>query len=324
MKYSVSIAIIYSLIIGCSNPENNKNLQKVADDNKQKFAEHQFKIECPYELKKDFSNTKDQYFAYRANSPDKKTVYAISVNNFSQKLDELKDISSKELFRKKFLKSYEKNLKSNNIQYQQSSVYDCPALEYSIVTGSSSNKQTIFVSGNFAYTLSVVSDYTQVDSIFKLFASSFELYYESARYSYSVDIPRGFYPMEKKGANVDLHYEDDQGSSIVIVIKEIPSEYSKYSLWDLVGDLETFGSDWEAGAKEHMTNPKFLKYGKTEINGIETLWYDHSTDVPHSYSKNYQLKKGNLLYTITLASEYDGYTDYSKIWLRFKDKIRIN
>jgi hypothetical protein len=324
MKYKVSFSIIYILIFGCSNPESNVNLQTYADDNKQKFAEHQFKIDCPYEINKVVCKPTEDYCEYRATSPDKKTIYTISVYCLSQKPEDLKDFSSQQLFREKFLDKYMNDLKEKSIQYQQSSIYACPAIEFAKVTGSTSNKQTIFVCGNLAYTLSVITDYGQVDSVFNLFSASFELYYESSKFSYSVEIPRGFIPMEKNGANVDLHYEDDHGGSIVIVVKEIPLQYSKYNLWDLVGDIETFGSDWEAGAKEHMTNPRFIKCGKTEINGIETLWYDHSTDVPYSYSKNYQLKKGNLLYTITLSSEYDNYTAYSKIWLRFKDKIRIN
>lgn len=91
----------------------------------------------------------------------------------------------------------------------------------------------------------------------------------------------------------------------------------------MLGDLETFGAEWELGAKEYMDNPQFLKYGKTTLSSLETFWFDYTTDNPNLYSKNYQTKKGNKLYTITLTCPNSEYSYNSSIWFRFKDKMKI-
>jgi hypothetical protein len=91
----------------------------------------------------------------------------------------------------------------------------------------------------------------------------------------------------------------------------------------MLGNLETFGADWELGAKEYMDNPKFLKYGKTNLSNLETFWYDYTTDNPKLYSKNYQIKKGNKLYTFTLTCKIKDYNNNSSIWYRFKEQIRL-
>lgn len=144
----------------------------------------------------------------------------------------------------------------------------------------------------------------------------------SKKYNYSIEIPQGFLESTPVGSNVD--FKATKGlSSIVVVVKTIPNEYSSYTIWDMLGDLETFGAEWELGAKEYMDNPKFLKYGKTNLSNLETFWYDYTTDNPKLYSKNYQTKKGNKLYTITLTCPNSEYGYYSSVWFRFKDKMKI-
>jgi hypothetical protein len=146
--------------------------------------------------------------------------------------------------------------------------------------------------------------------------------WNSKKYNYNIEIPQGFSESTAVGSNVD--FKATKGlSSIVVVIKTIPNEYSSYTIWDMLGDLETFGADWELGAKEYMDNPQFLKYGKTILSNLETFWYDYTTDNPKLYSKNYQTKKENKLYTITLTCPNSEYSYYSSIWFRFKDKMKI-
>lgn len=163
-------------------------------------------------------------------------------------------------------------------------------------------------------------------SLFFLFCSltSFaQTIWKSSKYNYSIEIPSGFSVSESVGANVD--FKANKGKkSVVIVVKTIPKEYERYTIWDVLGNLETYGTEWETGAKEYMNNPKFLKYGKTTINGIQTFWYDYTTESPKFYSKTYQTKKGNKLYTFTLTCEYNDYNQYSAIWYRFKEKIMLN
>lgn len=146
--------------------------------------------------------------------------------------------------------------------------------------------------------------------------------WNSPNYGYSIEIPSGFSKTSSIGNNVD--FKAVKGSnSIVIVMKTIPNEYASYSIWELMGNLETFGSDWENGAREYMNNPKFLKYGKTKIDNYDAFWYDYTTENPKLYSKTYQIQKGNKIYTITLTSEFDEYNSYSAVWYRFKEQIKL-
>lgn len=147
-------------------------------------------------------------------------------------------------------------------------------------------------------------------------------HWKSPIYGYQIEVPNGFKRTEAIGINVD--FKAVKGSnSIVVVIKTIPDEYAPYNIWELMGDLETFGSDWENGAREYMNSPKFLKYGKTKIDNYDAFWYDYTTENPKLYSKTYQTQKGNKIYTITLSSGFDDYNFYSSIWYRFKEQIKL-
>jgi hypothetical protein len=141
-------------------------------------------------------------------------------------------------------------------------------------------------------------------------------------YDYSIEIPNGYNKSKIVSSNVDFKANNGL-NSIVIVVKSISTEYTNYTIWDMLGNLETFGADWELGAKEYMDNPKFLKYGKTNLSNLETFWYDYTTDNPKLYSKNYQIKKGNKLYTITLTCKFKDYNNNSSIWYRFKEQISL-
>jgi hypothetical protein len=107
------------------------------------------------------------------------------------------------------------------------------------------------------------------------------------------------------------------------VVNTLSSAYTNNTIWDLIGDLSTFGDDWENGAKEYMSNPQYIKGGKTTINGMESFWYDYKTDNPSLYSKVYQIKNKLLLYTFTLSCPTAEQSDYSAVWLRFKDSILL-
>lgn len=144
----------------------------------------------------------------------------------------------------------------------------------------------------------------------------------SSKYGYTIEIPKGFSKTTSVGRNVDFKANKGK-NSIVIVMKIIPNEYVAYSIWELLGDLESFGNDWEIGAREYMNNPKFLKYGKTKIDNYDAFWYDYTTDNPKLYSKTYQTQKGNKLYTITLTCLNNEYNYFSSIWYRFKEQMRL-
>lgn len=149
-----------------------------------------------------------------------------------------------------------------------------------------------------------------------------QTYWESQSYHYKLEIPSGFTQSSTIGKNVDFKATNGI-NSIVIVVTKLSSDYKNSSIWSLIGDISTFGADWENGAKEYMTNPKFIKSGKTEIDNLETFWYDYQTDSPSLYSKTYQSKSGLLLYTITLSCKTNEQTNYSAVWFRVKESIEL-
>ncbi len=153
--------------------------------------------------------------------------------------------------------------------------------------------------------------------------SSGQTIWKSNKYSYYIEIPSGFSISKNLEGNVD--FKANYGNkSIVIVIKTLSNKFKKNTLWEDLGNLETYSNEWETFAKEYMNKPKFLKYGKTTINDIETFWYDYTTENPKLYSKTYQTKKENIIYTFTLTCDYKDYNQYSAIWYRFKEKIILN
>lgn len=145
----------------------------------------------------------------------------------------------------------------------------------------------------------------------------------SRNFNYTIEIPQGFERTKAVGANVD--FKATKGSaSIVININRLPTEYIAYSIWNLLGDLNTFPAEWEQGAREYMNNPLFIKSGKTKVDDISAFWYDYTTSNPDAYSKVYQFKKDNKLFTITLTNPGRNQNSYSAIWLRVKERIRLN
>lgn len=145
----------------------------------------------------------------------------------------------------------------------------------------------------------------------------------SRNFDYTIEIPQGFEMTKAVGANVD--FKATKGSaSVVININRLPNEYIPYSIWDLLGDLNTFPEEWEEGAREYMNNPTFIKSGKTTVDVISAFWYDYTTSNPDAYSKVYQFKKDDKLFTITLTNSGKNQNNYAAIWFRFKEKIRLN
>lgn len=144
----------------------------------------------------------------------------------------------------------------------------------------------------------------------------------SPDYGYTIEVPKDFKQTNTVSQNVDFKAVKDK-SSIVIIVNTLPLEYADYNIWEILGDLETYGEEWKLRAREHMNNPQFLKYGKTKIDDIDTFWYDYTTDSPKIYSKTYQTQKGRIVYTITMTSPSENYNMDSSVWFRFKNNIKF-
>jgi hypothetical protein len=155
-----------------------------------------------------------------------------------------------------------------------------------------------------------------------LFFAHAQSSWKSPNYKYSVEIPYGFHKTKPIGQNVDFKAEKEN-SSILVVVKTLSAEYAAFNIWEMLGDLSTYGSEWEMGAREYMNDPKFLKYGTTSIDGKDTFWYDYTAESPKMYSKTYQTLKGRNVITFTLTSPTGQYNLYSSIWFRFKENIHL-
>jgi hypothetical protein len=219
--------IISLLFFSCKNDKEKEQKTEITNsidekDNKQFFSDYYFKIESPCKLQKDFSNAQENYYTYRCSSESNESIYSFSIKDLKSDLSELKTDFEKHLFSSKFLDSYKIELNANNIKYSEPYIYGFKALEYTISTGSIFNKQAIFVSNGFAYTFNITANKNEIDSLFSTYINSFELYHRSLKYSYSIEIPKGYSQEEIVGKNVDLKYVNDKGYSIVLVVKKLP------------------------------------------------------------------------------------------------------
>ncbi len=152
--------------------------------------------------------------------------------------------------------------------------------------------------------------------------------YKSSKYPYQLEIPVGFQSTTAVSASVDLKVVDGI-NSIVVLVKQLPSEAKGLNYKELYGDdLSNFKSDWLSGASEHFENPVFVKQGETTIGKQYTFWYDFTTKTNYDdyslYSRNYQVIYSNVLYTFTLTCKSQDVTQYAAVWYRFMNSIKFN
>ena len=98
--------------------------------------------------------------------------------------------------------------------------------------------------------------------------------HKSAKYGYTIELPKGFSERIAKGKNVDLKLVNNVGNSIVIVVKMMPPEQQNYDVYDMAN---ISSKDWEIGLSEGLPNPKFIKSGKSYLDGKKTYWYHYTS-----------------------------------------------
>lgn len=145
----------------------------------------------------------------------------------------------------------------------------------------------------------------------------------SKKYNYKVEIPKGFQIIKATGKNVDFKVGDKFGNSVVIVVREFPSEFKKSSLSEVLGSAEKNANSWTEGANEFFDTPKLLKYGVTKIDNYEAYWMDYTTDNGSYYYKHYSVKKGNLFLAITFFSTIKNWNFNSALYFRFKEQMKL-
>lgn len=154
------------------------------------------------------------------------------------------------------------------------------------------------------------------------FKSFSQTIWNSKKYGYRVEIPKGFKIAQPTGVNVDF-LAGNNGNSINIVVKKLPIEAQKLTIWQRLGDLDEYAQIFQTGLQEYLNSPKVVKYGKTMINNKEAFWIDYTSDDGAYYHKIYVLKKGSNLFTITFFSDTENWNYYSAIWFRFKEQIKF-
>lgn len=147
--------------------------------------------------------------------------------------------------------------------------------------------------------------------------------WKSIEYNYQVEIPQDFKIIKATGKNIDFKAGDKFGNSVIIVVKELSTEYKNQSLFQILGNLEDYTEYWKQQANETFNTPKLIKYGKTKINVYDAFWFDYTTDNDKYYYKNYSIKKGNLIFAVTFFSTKEDWNYYSAIWFRFKEQMKI-
>lgn len=318
--------IISLIFISCQNnkgkvQENEFNVSIEEKDSKQFFADYFFKIESPCELKKDFSNAQENYYTYRCNSENNETIYSFSIKSLKSELSELKTDLEKHSFSRRFLGSYKKELNANNIKFQEPYIYGFKALEYTIPTGSIFNKQAIFVSNGFAYTFNINANKNEIDSLFSAFINSFELYHKSPKYSYSIEIPKGYGQEEIVGKNVDLKYVNDKGYSIVLVVKKLPQN-EKASIDDMLSLSDDF---WIKMSP--YSEMKIIKKGTVFVDNTKGFFMSYTAkeviDKQPLYYSNYMFIKNGVIYTLTANCKKDDIYNMRSVFFRVSNSLKF-
>ncbi len=325
MKIKAAL-LVSILLISCQNGKNtNHNLDAQVSTKKQGdkqfFQDYFFKIDCPCRLKKEYKNSKISYKVYRCSSTDSETIYSFSITDLKEKLNEYKDNTAKEDFKKSALKDYESELKSNNINYTKPYIYGFKGLEYLIPKGEIYNKQAVFISNGFVYTFNVTSGKKKIDSLFSKYINSFELYHKSQKYGYSIQIPEGYNRQKIIGANVDLKYVNKHGGSVIMVVKKAPNAKAP-TIEDLLLLPDSF---WLK--RFPYPEMKIIKKGKVFVDNTNGFFFTYiakgSDQKIFYFYHNYIFLKNGYIYTLTTSCQKSQVSDMRPLFFKVSHSLKF-
>ncbi len=152
----------------------------------------------------------------------------------------------------------------------------------------------------------------------------------SSKYHYTVEMPKGYEIVPANGLNVDFKVENNYGS-IVIVVKSFPPELQHVvngkTIFDMIGDLKSYEIEYIEGAHEFLSDPIFVKSGKSTVGGIPAYWMDFTTNDNAGnmtiYNKMYQFMSSSILYTISFACDQTELANYQPVWYRFINSFNL-
>lgn len=125
--------------------------------------------------------------------------------------------------------------------------------------------------------------------------------FKSFRYGYQIEIPKNYNLKEATGKNIDFKVVNSLGSSVIIVVKKLPSELHNYSVKDM---NETPKEELEKSLSEYMPNPKFIKSGLSRLGKEEAFWYHYTSNQENEakmYHINYCICVKGFIYVLTCS-----------------------
>lgn len=156
-------------------------------------------------------------------------------------------------------------------------------------------------------------------AIFEIHITAFcQTAWTSSKYNYSFEIPKDFHFKQNViGRNIDLSVLDQEGSSINIVVKEIPSEYQDVLLDQMAS---ASNEDIEASKRENFDNPHLIKHGLSYLNGKKCYYERYTFDIKPEgkimYNITYSVLEKGKLYLISAVCENQLIGHYDAIFFR--------
>jgi len=123
--------------------------------------------------------------------------------------------------------------------------------------------------------------------------------FKSAIYKYQIEIPKNYNLKEATGKNIDFKAVNKLGSSVIIVVKQLPKESQNYSAKEM---SETPKEELEKLLSEYLPNPKFIKSGLSKLGKEEAFWFHYTSNQanePKMYHINYSSNVKGYIYTLT-------------------------
>ena len=157
--------------------------------------------------------------------------------------------------------------------------------------------------------------------MFSTFINSFELYHKSPKYSYTIEIPKGYSQEEIVGKNVDLKYVNDKGYSIVLVVKALPENETAS-----IDDMLSLSDDFWINMSPY-SEMKIIKKGTVYVDNTKGFFMSYTAkeviDKEPLYYSNYMFIKNGVIYTLTANCNPNDIYDMRSVFFRLSNSLKF-
>jgi hypothetical protein len=140
--------------------------------------------------------------------------------------------------------------------------------------------------------------------------------------SYTIEIPDNFIAKEAIGANIDLKFSDENGASIITVVKKLPSGITDGQIIEM-----SYPSD--AAVKNQLEASGFegvniIKRGMTIVNGINTYYQYYTANINGTILYYHSLNqfKNEKQIVLTITCEYSKKFSYMPYIFRVVNSLK--